>query len=104
MTTDSEYTLNPGEYHPSANLAMNYLKSRMLDPYKWNLLVEAIANSSLASNRIAQLCYGTIKRLEEKQPISDRYLLGLVIFLKQLDDDREDMYKEVMNGNRDSQL
>jgi hypothetical protein len=35
--------------------------------------------SSLAieGNRLAEVCYGTLRRMIDGQPVSDRYLLGL---------------------------
>ena len=44
---------------------------------------ESLASTAIEGNRLAEICLGTIERLEKGQPVSDRYLLGLCWFLKQ---------------------
>lgn len=74
-------TLKEDEFHPSAISAFSYIKSRLfLDP----LVVEAVASSALSGNRTAEICYGTITRIKNNEPVSDRYLLGLAWLLKKI--------------------
>ena len=74
--------LNLGEPHPAAKSALQYVLQRIQDP----LLIEAIASCAIESNRMAEICLGTINRIKEAKPVSDRYLLGLAWFLKELED------------------
>lgn len=74
--------LNPGEAHPAALSAIVYVLQRINDP----LLLEAFASCAIESNRIAEICLGTINRIKNKQPVSDRYLLGLAWFLKKMEE------------------
>lgn len=68
--------LTPGEPHPSAQDAMDYLKKFTLHELMlWN---EAFASSAIAGSRLGAICSGTIERIMDRQPVSDRYLLGLV--------------------------
>jgi hypothetical protein len=72
-------TLRPNEYHPAACLAMEYLQSLPAEELaKWR---EAFASTAMAGNRLAEICFGTIGRLLNEQPVSDRYLLGLAFFI-----------------------
>ncbi len=74
--------LNVGERHPSTSSAIQYVFEKIHDP----LLLEALASCAIENNRIAEVCLGTINRIKNKQPISDRYLLGLAWFLKENED------------------
>jgi|ERR1044071_3983817 hypothetical protein len=77
-------TLEAGEVHPSSYSAMRYIQS--IDPKKWMKHIEAISSSALSGNRMACIYMGTIERLEKKEPVSDRYLLGLAWFIKELEE------------------
>jgi hypothetical protein len=77
-------TLESGEIHPSSYSAMNYILG--INPKLWMAYVESISSSALAGNRTASICMGTIERLEKKEPVSDRYILGLAWFLKELEE------------------
>ena len=72
----SDDTLSVGEFHPSTHIAMEYVNNN-LDL----ILIESIASTALSGNRSAELALGTIKRLQNKEPVSDRYLMGLAWFL-----------------------
>ncbi len=75
-------TLEFGETHPSATSALVYVLQRIVDP----LLLEALASCAIERNRMAEICLGTINRIKNHQPISDRYVLGLAWFLKELEE------------------
>jgi hypothetical protein len=81
MTKDRT-ELNPKEAHPAALTAIVYVLQRINDP----LLLEALASCAIENNRLAEVCLGTIDRIKNKQPVSDRYLLGLAWFLKERDE------------------
>ncbi len=67
------------EFHPAARSAYRWLKGFMVtnpeDYARTKLALEIAAESG---NRQAEIAVGTIKRLKYSQPVSDRYLLGLV--------------------------
>lgn len=75
-------TLKPGEPHPSAHSALNWLKSV---PYG-DLVTyqEAFSSCALSGNRLAEICSVTLGRLLKGEPVSDRYLLGLVWRIRDL--------------------
>lgn len=75
-------TLNRGEYHPCATDAMSYIKYHMTYP-----LIESLASTALSGNRTAEICYATLERIQKGEPVSDRYVLGLAWFLKELLDE-----------------
>lgn len=86
MTPDSqlkkEHTLREDEYHPSADSAMQWLnKFVSTKPEEWFEMKESIFSSALSGNRLAEILSSTIRRIDEGQPVSDRYLLGLTWFL-----------------------
>lgn len=68
-------TLGPTEVHPAARDALDYLKS--LTPSQMSMLKEAFASCTIEGNRLSEVCLGTLNRLTEGAPVSDRYLLGL---------------------------
>jgi hypothetical protein len=83
-TNQEDYsTIKEGEYHPSADSALSWYKEFIISDIKqWFMIKESIASTALSGNRLAEICMGTINRLENKEPVSDRYLLGLCWFLK----------------------
>lgn len=76
-------TLKEGEYHPSADSAMRWLNDYRIDHIQeWIALQESIASTALSGNRLAEILHSTIERLDNHQPVSDRYLLGLCWFMR----------------------
>ena len=68
-------TLREGEYHPAADSALKRLNDM---PYQELIMWQASFSScAIEGNRLAEICSGTIQRILRKEPISDRYLLGL---------------------------
>lgn len=85
-------TLGDKEPHPSARIAYVWFhESIVKDPMKYIQLKEAISSTALSGNRLAQICFGTMQRLEDGQPVSDRYLLGLCWFMRDL---MEEKYRD----------
>lgn len=77
--------LAPSEPHPSAHQAYLWFHQSVVDnPIRYVQLKESIASTALSGNRLAQVCLGTMNRLEAGEPVSDRYLLGLVWFMRDL--------------------
>lgn len=73
-------TLQNGEYHPSADSAMIFMKSLPLkDLVLW---AESFASCAIEGNRLAEVCSETLRRLMAGEPVSDRYLLGLAWTIK----------------------
>ena len=70
-------TLSKGEVHPAADSAFEFVLHCMDDSATWQLLVGSLAKQSLDGDRLACICLGTISRIEKRDKISDRYLLGL---------------------------
>lgn len=81
----SSGTLNVGEYHPSANSALQYVQMKLCNS-DFFLKREAIAGMALSGNRQCIVCFETLMRIYNNESVSDRYLLGLVWFLKELDE------------------
>lgn len=77
--------LGVNEPHPSAHPAYLWFHQSVVDdPIRYIQLKESIASTALSGNRLSQVCLGTMNRLEAGQPVSDRYLLGLVWFMRDL--------------------
>lgn len=86
MSEIDESVIKENEYHPAANAAMKWFRKWELDPIRYAMTREAIASTALSGDRNAQICNGTLNRLEKGEPVSDRYLLGLCWTLKELED------------------
>jgi hypothetical protein len=69
--------LKPGEPHPSAFTALDYI--RTIPPDELAGIQEAFSSCAIEGNRLAEICSGTLSRLLNKQPVSDRYMMGLVL-------------------------
>lgn len=78
-------TLEISEAHPASYRAMKYIKSLLLTGDAQRLL-ESFASCSMSDNRLAQVCYGTLKRIINNEPVSDRYLLGLAWIIREIMD------------------
>jgi hypothetical protein len=75
------------EYHPMADDAMRWFKNwRAANFSRYALVRESVASTALSGNRNAQICNGTLDRLEKGEPVSDRYLLGLCWMLRDMSD------------------
>lgn len=83
----SSGTLETGETHPSAHSAMAYVLSQ-IGSLGFGYTREALASNALSGNRTCEVCFETLERIITGLPISDRYLLGLAWFLKELEEER----------------
>lgn len=84
MTDETRGTLRQGEYHPSADSAAAYIRALIFT--KLPVYQEALASCAIEGNRIAEICYETLDRFLTGKPVSDRYLLGLAWFLKDMEE------------------
>lgn len=75
--------LNPGEPHPSAKKAKEYIFS--LGMHKLYKYLESF--SAIEGNRVGEICGETLDRLMIGKPVSDRYVLGLAWALKEMEND-----------------
>lgn len=82
-----EGQLNELEPHPAAEGARQWLISyvRRKDSYALLRLQESFASCALEGNRLAEICSETLRRLLSKEPVSDRYLLGLVWTIRDME-------------------
>ncbi len=86
MTENEERgTLNIGEIHPSAHIAHKYLIKHFLYHNAFTLL-EVLSSSALSGDRFAEICAETLRRYLNKEPVSDRYLMGLAWMLYDMDE------------------
>lgn len=83
MKIETKDELNYGEAHPAARDALRWLKS--LEVPKLMEYQESFASTALSGNRLAEVCAGTLGRLLNSEPVSDRYLLGLCWTIKHLE-------------------
>lgn len=82
--------LKPTEYHMSADHAMQWFKTwQAEDLGRFAIMREAVASTALSGNRLAQVLNGTLDRLANSKPVSDRYLLGLCWYIKMQYDTKE---------------
>lgn len=70
--------IRPGEFHPAARQAYRWLKGFMITNREdYEKYRTELSRGAETGNRQARICVGTIRRLQEGEPVSDRYLLGL---------------------------
>jgi len=74
-------TLEVREPHPCAEIAMEYIRSQ--HSTQLSTLRESLASCAIESNRLAEVCLGTLDRLLLGETVSDRYLLGLAWFMRE---------------------
>lgn len=78
-----EESLEEGEFHPIAPSVMQWFREwKRTQGVNYLLVRESIASTALAGNRLAEICNSTLDRLDNGEPVSDRYLLGLCWFLR----------------------
>lgn len=88
MANKTEVSLEEGEPHPMAFSAKQWIIEYVADPRdpaKVFRVKEAMASSAMAGNRTAEIVLSTLNRLLNSEPVSDRYVLGLAWFLRDLE-------------------
>ena len=71
--------LTRGEIHPAAEIARNYINSIPGDEVA--ILMEGMSSCAIEGNRMAEVCAGTLRRVLRDEPVGERYLMGLAIFI-----------------------
>ena len=82
-------TLEEKEYHPSADKALLWYKNWALDFERHACIKEALASTAMSGNRLSEILFETIERLDSGRPVSDRYLLGLCWYLRDKHNEEE---------------
>jgi hypothetical protein len=73
-------TLKIGEPHPSVEFAKEIIFKHLAhQPH----IQEALSSCAIGGNRFAEICGETLRRLLNHEPVSDRYLMGLALFLQE---------------------
>ena len=83
MTTNTEErgTLPLGTPHPATRSALAWFHNQPISALlQW---LEAFASTALEGNQAGEVCGETLRRLLEGEPVSDRYLLGLVWVMRE---------------------
>ena len=83
----TEVSLEENEPHPIAFSAQKWVAKYLSDPRVLFRVQESLASTALSGNRSAEIMLITLRRLLNSEPVSDRYLLGLAWFLKELDNE-----------------
>jgi hypothetical protein len=78
-------TLEKGEWHPISGRVLDYINSFNID----ELLIlknsiNKIKHESGCSDKVTDVCMGTLDRIINGEPVSDLYLLGLAWFLMEI--------------------
>lgn len=81
---DEISTLKEGESHPSTHIAKEYVTD-FISRNNMFLIMEAMASTALSGNRHAAICHETLQRMVIKEPVSDRYLMGLAWYFYAFD-------------------
>jgi len=68
-------TLRVGEPHPAAQSALEYVAT--LPFMRQMTLQESFSSCAIEGNRFAEICGETLRRVMRREPVSDRYILGL---------------------------
>ena len=69
-------TLETREPHPSAKDALAFIGGiNLAELRQWQ---EVFSSCAIEGNRLGEVCSETLRRLMQHEPVSDRYLLGLV--------------------------
>jgi hypothetical protein len=80
-------TLKDTEPHPAITSAIDWFDDWQLShPGALNRYIESFASCAIEGNRLAEICIATIRRLQNGQPVSDRYFLGLVWTIRSMEE------------------
>jgi hypothetical protein len=83
-----EEALAKGEAHPAALAALQYLNALGFEEKQDFLFT--FSSLALEGNRLAEVCYGTLRRIIDGEPVSDRYVLGLAWEINSIKTRREE--------------
>lgn len=75
---EERFTLKSGEAHPCVDIAKVIVIKEIANcPH----IQEALSSCAIEGNRMAEICGETLRRMLRGEPVSDRYLMGLALFL-----------------------
>ena len=87
-------TLNDGEFHPAAHIAMQFIRDNFLRRFDTGtpvgLILESLASCALSGNRLAEVVHETLRRIIHGEPVSDRYLMGAAWMIWQMEQGKKD--------------
>jgi hypothetical protein len=86
--------LQNGEAHPAALDALQWLRG--LSPQEMSVAMESLSSCALEGNRLGEVCLETLRRLQEGDAVSDRYVLGLAWALHSISGDSVSMPKQAI--------
>jgi hypothetical protein len=72
---DTRGTLAHNEVHPAAQIAVDYIAGIPVE--KLYTYMESFSSCAIEGNRLAEVCAETLRRLMDRRPVSDRYVMGL---------------------------
>jgi hypothetical protein len=85
------------EPHPSAQPALSFILSLGLDTLLQ--IREATSSCGYTGNRTAEICGETLRRILDKEKVSDRYILGLAWFIMDIGKDANiKIIKDLVNS------
>lgn len=80
---NEEYSLSESETHPAAEMAMEWFRDYQANcTEQWLAARGGIVTAAASGDSPARIMLSTIARLENGDPVSDRYLLGLCWVLR----------------------
>lgn len=84
-------TLKDNEPHPAAFDAKQWIVDYVTrhDGTEAFRLLESFCSVGMSGNRLAEICGGTLRRMLNKEPVSDRYLLGLAWTIRNMEKESE---------------
>lgn len=82
-SSESPGTLKLGEPHPAARDALRYVAE--LGFVRQSTLMESFSSCAIEGNRFAEVCGETLRRVMHREPVSDRYILGLAWAIRGMD-------------------
>lgn len=90
-------TLELGQIHPATYIALQYIKEFLM---KNNaiLMLESLQSTALSGNEHCEIAGETLRRFLAKEPVSDRYLMGLAwLFWSMENESDEEVQKDKLN-------
>ena len=81
MSDDPRDTLAPDEFHPAVESARAWYDAFA----EKGTYMGAFSTTAIEGNRLSEICYETMRRLRDDEPVGDRYFLGLVWTLRDME-------------------
>lgn len=78
---NGEFTLEPGEIHPMASYACSFIFDVKKKKRTWKELISGLLYSASKGDRNANICLGTLNRIEKDEQVEHTYVLGLAWYI-----------------------